>query len=227
MRKASNSGPRLLDVIRRVLGNEHPNTLTTMSNLAGVYRLQGKYAQAEPLLESARVVGSRVQGDQHPNTLLTMKKLADLYRAQGRYPEADALYLRVVDGRRRALGEEHRDTLDARVLLSRVWLQQRKYPAAEAALSDVLKGFERAAPDTWDRYNCQSLLGASLAGQKRFGEAETLLLSGYDGMVQREATIAVPDRVDLVEAGERIVALYQEWGKLEKAAEWRQKRRPR
>ena len=218
---------RLLDVIRRVLGNEHPNTLTTMSNLASLYRLQEKDAQAERLFESALVVGRRVQGEQHPNTLLTMKKFADLYRVRGRHSEAEAMYVRVLDGRRQALGDEHRDTLDARALLSRVWIRQRKYPAAEAALRDVLKGYERIAPDVWDRYNCQSLLGASLAGQKRFEEAEPVLLSGYDGMVQREAAIAAPDRADLADAGERIVALYQEWGKLEKAAEWRQKLRPR
>ncbi len=47
------------------------------------------------------------------------------------------------------------------------------------------------------------------------------MLSGYDGMMQRQATIPVPDRADLAEAGERIVKMYQDWGKLDKAAEWR------
>ena len=55
---------------RRVLGNEHPNTLTATSNLASVYRLQGKYAQAKLLSdECAEYVRRRVQGDQHLNTL--------------------------------------------------------------------------------------------------------------------------------------------------------------
>ena len=32
-----------------MLGEEHPDTLTSMDNLAFLYRNQGKYAEAEPL----------------------------------------------------------------------------------------------------------------------------------------------------------------------------------
>jgi hypothetical protein len=66
-------------------------------------------------------------------------------------------------------------------------------------------------------------LGASLAGQKRFEEAEPLLVSGREGMVQRKATVPADSLGLVVRAGQRIVELYESWGKLEKAAEWRQK----
>ena len=214
---------KLLEVIRRVLGNEHPNTLTTMANLASAYRLQRKYAQAEPLLESALVIGRRVQGEQHPNTLLTMKKLADLYKDEGKFTEAEMLYGSVVDGRQRTLGNAHPDTLIARALLGRVVLLQQKHATAETTLRAALADYEKNAPDAWDRYSCESLLGESLAGQKKFVEAEPLLLSGYNGMVQRQATIPVPDRVDLSEAGARIVSMYRAWGQLDKAADWQRK----
>jgi hypothetical protein len=62
-----------------------------------------------------------------------------------------------------------------------------------------------------------------LAGQKRFAEAEPFLLSGYQGMVQLEATISAPERSNLTDAGERVTSLYQNWGKPEKAAEWKQR----
>ena len=38
-----------LEIQRRVLGTEHPDTLSSMSNLASVYFYQGKFAEAEAL----------------------------------------------------------------------------------------------------------------------------------------------------------------------------------
>lgn len=57
---------------------------------------------------------------------------------------------------------------------------------------------------------------------------QPLLLSGYDGMVQtqqQEELIAIRplSRFTLEEACDWVVRLYEEWGKPEKAAEWRSK----
>ena len=43
---------------------------------------------------------------------------------------------------------------------------------------------ERIRPGNWATYNTKSLLGESLLGQKKYAEAEPLLLSGYEGMKQ-------------------------------------------
>jgi hypothetical protein len=51
-------------------------------------------------------------------------------------------------------------------------------------------------------------------------DAEPLLVSGYQGMVQREAAIPPESRCVVMQAGERIVQFYRSWGKPEKAAEW-------
>jgi hypothetical protein len=59
-----------------------------------------------------------------------------------------------------------------------------------------------------------------LAGQKKYADAEPLLLEGYRGMEARQDRIAAPDRFHLNLGGEWIVQLYQSWGKPEKAAEW-------
>ena len=78
-------------------------------------------------------------------------------------------------------------------------------------------------PDDWQRFRAESLLGASLAGQKKYVEAEPLLLEGYQGMAVRKDRIGVPDWYHLDRAREWIIQLYQAWGKPEKAAEWREK----
>jgi hypothetical protein len=40
-------------------------------------------------------------------------------------------------------------------------------------------------PDDWQSFDTRSLLGSALAGQKKFVEAEPLLVSGYEGMKHR------------------------------------------
>jgi len=152
-----------------------------------------------------------------------MRKLADLYRVEGKYREAESLYRGVLEGRRRALGDQHPDTLDAGASLGRLLLLEQNYANAEGMLRGALEGYEKVAPDTWERYFCESLLGESMVGQQRLAEAESLLLSGYGGMLQRKSTTAFSERGLLGEAGGRIVTLYQALGKPNKASEWQQK----
>jgi hypothetical protein len=52
-------------------------------------------------------------------------------------------------------------------------------------------------------------------------EAEPLFLKGYVGMEQREAKIPRGGKIRLTEALEKLVELYDAWGKKEKASQWR------
>ncbi len=67
----------------------------------------------------------------------------------------------------------------------------------------------------------QSMLGAALEAQKKFGEAEPLLVSGYEGMSSRQPNARVTGRFTLDQAGQAVMKLYMDWGKPEKASEWR------
>ena len=214
---------KMLEVRRRVLGEEHPNTLLSMASLALVYDDQGKYAQAEPLFNKALEVQHRVLGKEHPETLRTMANLAALYRDQGKYEQSQTVYSSVLEARRRVLGTQHPDTLKTMHNLAIVYFKQRKYPQVEVLLRQALNGYEKAIPDAWERYHSQSMLGASLAGQRKYAEAEPLVVSGYEEMLDREAKSPPGGQSNLKEAGAWIVQLYKDWGKPEKAADWTQK----
>jgi hypothetical protein len=69
-------------------------------------------------------------------------------------------------------------------------------------------------PDGWPLFNIESLIGGSLLGQKKFAEAEPLLLQGYEGMKAREKVIPPQDKVRLREAVERIARLFKHTGRL-------------
>ena len=60
----------------------------------------------------------------------------------------------------------------------------------------------------------------ALAGQKKFQEAEPLLVEGYSGMQARAAKIPPTAQTRLPEAIQRLVDLYVAWEKPEQAAEW-------
>jgi hypothetical protein len=67
------------------------------------------------------------------------------------------------------------------------------------------------------------MLGGALLGQKKYAEAEPLLLAGYSGMKQREARIPAVGKTNLKEALQCLMQLYEATDRPEQAAEWKQK----
>jgi len=61
----------VLAVRKRVLGAEHPDTLTAAGNLAASLSDQGKYDEAEKIEREVLAVRKRVLGADHPETLTT------------------------------------------------------------------------------------------------------------------------------------------------------------
>ena len=60
---------------KRVLGAEHPSTLTSMNNLASTYRDQGQWKEAEELGLQVMETFKRILGAEHPSTLTSMANL--------------------------------------------------------------------------------------------------------------------------------------------------------
>jgi hypothetical protein len=67
--------------------------------------------------------------------------------------------------------------------------------------------------------------GASMAGQKKYAEAEPLLTAGYEGMLQQQPTIPAANRSNLIDAGQRVVQFYQDCAKPDEADQWKQRLR--
>ncbi len=137
--------------------------------------------------------------------------------------EAERLFREATELARKQFGPADPRTSGALALLGNNLLQQGQWSAAEPVLRDCLAIREKSRPDDWTTFNTRSLLGASLVGQKQYVEAEPLILSGYEGMKARQAKIPPPGMPRFTEAAERVVKLYEAWGKKDKAAEWRAK----
>ncbi|MGH3868867.1 MAG: tetratricopeptide repeat protein, partial [Pseudonocardiaceae bacterium] len=76
---------------RRVLGEDHPDTLASASNLACDLRALGHHEQARQLQQDTLTRSRRVLGDDHPRTLVSASNLVADLRALGREDEANQL----------------------------------------------------------------------------------------------------------------------------------------
>jgi eukaryotic-like serine/threonine-protein kinase len=94
-------------------GQEHPDTLQAMNNLAISYYAAGRQDEALKLREQVLALRRKVLGPEHPDTLKAMNNLAISYDGADRREEALQLREQVFAIRRKVLGPEHPDTLNA------------------------------------------------------------------------------------------------------------------
>ena len=104
-------GERLVADQERVLGPDHPDTLSSRNNLADAYRIAGRTGEAISLHEQTLAARERVLGPDHPDTLTSRHSLASAYADAGRTGEAISLYEQTLADQERVLGPDHPDTL--------------------------------------------------------------------------------------------------------------------
>ncbi len=205
---------------KAAIGPNHPYTLFSMNDLALARKDAGRLDLAIPLFEETLKLRRSILHDDHPHTLFTMNDLGLAYLAAGRTAEARALleeaYRHSVD----RLGADHPETLNCSHNLARVYLVVD--PAkAEPILRRTIEARRKRSPGSWLIFDAMSLLGGSLLGQKKNVDAEPFVIQGYEGLHERSANITAPYRDRLVEAARRPAALYDAWGRKDKAELWR------
>ncbi len=136
--KAQGMAEASLQARERVLGEDHPDTLSSMTNLALIHLKQGRLAIAEELLVQVSKLKKQMLGEQHPDTLVSMTNLASTYQEQGRLAEAEELLIQVVKTEKQVLVKEHPDTLTSMNNLADALSNQGKYEVAEAILRRTL-----------------------------------------------------------------------------------------
>jgi eukaryotic-like serine/threonine-protein kinase len=127
-----------LEIRRRVLGPEHPETLSSMNNLANALDKEGHYAEAEKFYRESLGIRRRVLGPEQSDTLASMNNLAVILLDEGHYAEAEKLHRETLDIRRRVVGPEHSDTLKSMNNLAIVLYYEGRYAEAEKLHRETL-----------------------------------------------------------------------------------------
>src|ERR1022692_4817807 len=107
----------LVDRIR-ILGSDHPDTLTSRANLGLAYQDAGRLGEAIALNEQNLTELQRILGPDHPLTLTSRGNLALAYQAAGRLGEAILLLEQALASSERVLGTDHPTT---RKVLEYLW----------------------------------------------------------------------------------------------------------
>src|SRR5262249_37554015 len=101
---------RALAIAEKALGPEHPDTATSLNNLALVLHDQGDLAAAPSLHERALAIKEKALGPEHPETSTGLNNLAFVLQQQGDLAAARPLHERALAIDEKALGPEHPNT---------------------------------------------------------------------------------------------------------------------
>ncbi|WP_089936149.1 CHAT domain-containing tetratricopeptide repeat protein [Candidatus Entotheonella palauensis] len=154
---------------------DHPNTLTGITNLAGLYKSQERYREAEPLFKEVLEKRRKILRVNHPSTLRSMNSLASLYTSQGRYGEAEPLFKETLEKRREVLGMNHPDTLTSMNNLASLYQSQGRYGEAELLFKEALEKRRKVSGLSHSTtLTSMNNLAALYHAQGRYGETELL-----------------------------------------------------
>ncbi len=137
---------RSLAIYCEQLGTEHPDTWRAKSNLAQLYREQGRFEEAEALCQELLAIDLPDDADirLRVNPLVY---LSNILAQRGESAPAESMALEALERSRQALGASHKKTLEARANLVSVHFQLgnvgESLAAAEALQRDSEEFFGR------------------------------------------------------------------------------------
>ncbi|WP_328978415.1 tetratricopeptide repeat protein [Streptomyces canus] len=198
----------------RLLGEDHPDTLTARNNLAASYGQAGRIDEAIGLLERVVVDHERVLGEDQPDTLTSRGNLAASYRQAGRIDEAIGLLKRVIAECERVLGEDHPHTLTARGHLAVSYRQAGRIDEAIGLLKRVIADDERVlGADHPDTLTSRGHLAVFYRQAGRIDEAVGLL----ERVVADQERVLGADHPHALTARNNLAVFYRQAGRIDEA----------
>lgn len=116
--EAETSFRQVMENRKRILGQEHPDTILAMSNLSITLGDLGRLDEAATMKEEVLEKMRRILGEDHPSTITAMNNLAFTLGELGQLDKAARMKKEVLRKRRRILGDEHPATITAASNLS-------------------------------------------------------------------------------------------------------------
>jgi tetratricopeptide (TPR) repeat protein len=214
----------------RLRGAQNSVTFFQLWALGTVHQALGERAEARTALRAA-LDGRRRVVPGSPFLAESLYAWAEFLLEEGETLEAEEVLREALEIQHRLMPPRHRSTGQSLVALGWALTKQGRakdgepflragleicrtgYPLGQWTTTDAETGLD------WSAAVAESRLGGCLIALEQFNEAETLLLTSYQTLEDARGT----PPTHRVEARERIVKLYETWGKPDKAAAWRAK----
>jgi tetratricopeptide (TPR) repeat protein len=117
---------------------------TSLNNLALLYKIQARYAEAEPMYQRALGIVEKALGPEHPNLASILNNIAELDRTLGKYPEAEAFCQRALAIREAKLGPVHPELAQSLNSLAALYFDRGQTAQAQPVFLRVLAIQENA-----------------------------------------------------------------------------------
>ena len=202
------------------LGRKHDNqgaVSYTLNHWGRLMLARSDYDQAEALFRQTLNNYLEHAPDYHYQVTRAHLRLGNALREQKRYAEADTHFQNARAGYEQIF--DYESTYIAQVLHGQALLSYRRGDAirAETTFREVLRIYTQTLPAEHPfEAEAKSGLGACLAAQGQYTEAEPLLKEGYTLLVEKRS----PRHANTRRALEHLIALYDAWGKPDEAARY-------
>ncbi|WP_052914985.1 FxSxx-COOH system tetratricopeptide repeat protein [Protofrankia coriariae] len=191
------------------LGEDHPETITAMHNLACVVREQGDYPAARALFDEVLTRRRRILGEDHPDTFATAHYLARVVGDQGDLSASQAIFDDLLDQSRRILGEDHPDTIGTAHELARVVGDQGDHSTARTMFDDVLTQRRRIlGEDHPSTIGTAHELARVVRDQGDHSTARTM----FDDVLTQRRRILGEDHPDTLTAASNLAGVFRDLG---------------
>jgi tetratricopeptide (TPR) repeat protein len=122
-----------------VLGADHPQVLTTLTQLGHLAATEGRFEDARKQLERVRATSERLFGASHPKVADAANNLGLAYRKEGKYAEAKQLYDRALTIQLATRAPDHPEVATSHLHLGDHHHDQADYAKAQVHYEQALR----------------------------------------------------------------------------------------
>jgi eukaryotic-like serine/threonine-protein kinase len=202
---------------RALYSKPHPELESPVINLGSILSREGKFGEAQPLLNEGLALSKKLFGDNHPETARAEINLAMTQARTGDFASAETLLNAALSAQRASLGEQHTDVAATLNNLGSIQTSRGELAAAEQNT--------RAAKDVWlalkqtshpRALDTDSNLAIVLIERNKLGEAQALLQQS----LEQRRTILGAEHLTVPATMNRLGVVARAQGQYEQAERW-------
>jgi len=206
-----------LEVTRKLLGEEHPQTLWNLECVALSYQRLGKFNHALKLFQECYERRGRVLGPEHPDTLHSMNGVGEAYTNLGRFTEGLKMHEECFEAGKRVMGLEHLDTLGSMHNVAAAYFALGKFNQALHFEVEVFEGRKRVlGPEHPETLRCMDGMAATYTRLGRLHEGLKLC----DECLEIRKVVLGSEHPETLRSMENLAATYTHLGRFNEALEF-------
>jgi serine/threonine protein kinase len=172
-----------LEARRRILGEEHPDTLASLSGMGLLLTAMGEFDEAAPIHERVFESRRRVLGEDHRDTLSAGHNVAALHFERGDYSTAERLMREAIDHSHRLNLHEDETFIRSLSALATIVFSRGDFEQGVALNREVLDLRRRVLGDDHpDTYWTMMVLSQCLEAKGENEESEMQARAAMDGL---------------------------------------------